>query len=313
MNTSILIYNSSDGKSKISAQIFTPDEGIQPRAVLQIAHGMCEYIGRYEQMAEYFCDRGFVVCGNDHLGHRDTALLNREKLGYFGPKGSWKYLVEDLELLRLEMAGQYPGLPYFLFGHSMGSFISRVYVDRFGSSLSGVIFSGTAGKNPAIGAGKALAAASEALHGPKHVSKSLFMLTTGSYARAIEGAKTPVDWLCHDADVCCKYIHDPYCSFGFTVSAYRELFQLLSRCNSPQWYADYPKALPTYLVAGDSDPVGGNGKGPAEVYAGLQKAGVSDVTLRLWKGGRHEMHNEAEKQQVFSELDAWIESKMEPT
>lgn len=307
MNKSVLVYNSSDVKSKISADIYTPDESIKVKGVLQISHGMCEYVGRYEQMAEFFCSNGWVVCGNDHLGHKNTALLNRSKLGYFGEKGSWKYLVEDLELLRREMAGRYPELPYYLLGHSMGSFIARLYVIRFGDKLDGVIFSGTAGKNPAVGAGKALAAIDVALRGDNHVSKLINNMAIGGYGKAIAGAQTPVDWLCHDPEVCRKYLNDPYCTFVFTASAYRELLDMIDRCNRKTWYEQYPKELRTYIAAGDKDPVGANGKGPTEVYNGLKAAGVRDVSLKLWADARHEMHNEFEKQQVYEDYLAWLQ------
>lgn len=301
MKKEIYIYDSSDKTSKISSLIYTPEEGAPVVGVLQIVHGMCEYMERYESMAEYFCARGWVVCGNDHLGHRDTALLNHATLGYFGKKGSWQFLVEDVDTLRREMARRYPGLPYYLFGHSMGSFVTRLYVVRYGSGLAGYIMSGTAGKNPVVGLGKLMAGADVALHGDKHISNTINNMAVGGYGKAIPGAKTPVDWLCHDEAVCRKYLADPYCTFIFTSSAYREMMEMIDRCNRGDWYRDYPKDLRTFIVAGATDPVGSAGKGPQEVCDGLKAAGVKDVTLHLWPNGRHEMHNEFEKEKVFEE------------
>ena len=146
MNKEVFTYPSSNGRWQVSALIYTPDEGMVVRGVVQLSHGMSEYVKRYEPLARELCQAGLVFCGNDHLGHGATALLNREKLGYFGPRGARKFLVEDLELLRREVAGRYPGVPYFLLGHSMGSFIARLYARRFGGSLSGLILSGTAGR-----------------------------------------------------------------------------------------------------------------------------------------------------------------------
>ena len=310
MNREVYTYLSSNGKWRVSARIFTPDEGAVVRGVVQLSHGMCEYVDRYEELARALCDAGLVFCGNDHLGHGATALLNREKLGFFGPRGSRKYLVEDLELLRREMAGRYPGVPYFLLGPSMGSFIARLFAQRFGRTLSGLILSGTAGRNPAAPLGQALARGVELVKGPKHISHQVYQLANGSFSRAIPGAKTPVDWLSKEEGVCSAYLADPQCAFQFTVSAYYELFSMLEECNSSQWYATMPKSLPVYLLAGDQDPVGAMGAGPREVCAGLLRAGCREVELRLWPGGRHEMFNETEREEVRRELLAWLEKIM---
>ncbi len=310
MNREVYTYPSSNGKWRVSALIFTPNEGTVVRGVVQLSHGMCEYVGRYQQLARALCDAGLVFCGNDHLGHGATALLNREKLGYFGPRGSRKFLVEDLELLRREMAGRYPGVPIFLLGHSMGSFIARLHARQFGGGLSGLILSGTAGKNPAAPVGQALARGVELVKGPRYISDRVYQLANGSFSRAIPGAKTPVDWLSKAPEVCAAYLADPQCAFKFTVSAYYELFSMLEECNSLQWYAAMPKGLPVYLLAGDQDPVGAMGAGPREVCAGLLKAGCRDVELRLWPGGRHEMFNELEQEQVREELLVWLEKML---
>ena len=310
MNKEVYTYPSSNGKWRVSALIYTPDEGVVVRGVVQLSHGMCEYAGRYEALARELCGRGIVFCGNDHLGHGATALLNREKLGYFGPRGSRKFLVEDLELLRREMAGRYPGVPYFLLGHSMGSFLARLHARRFGAGLDGLILSGTAGRNRAAAAGKALARAVEAAKGPRYISDAVYDLANGAFSKAIPGAKTPVDWLSKDPRVCQAYLKDPLCAFKFTVSAYYELFCMLEECNSPQWYVGMPKRLPVYLFAGDQDPVGARGAGPREVYSGLLKAGCLDAELRLYPGGRHEMLNEPEQAEVRRDLLQWIEGVM---
>lgn len=310
MNREVYTYPSSNGKWRVSALIFTPGEGTVVRGVVQLSHGMCEYVGRYEALARVLCDAGLVFCGNDHLGHGATALLNREKLGYFGPRGSRKFLVEDLELLRREMAGRYPGVPYFLLGHSMGSFIARLFAGRFGQTLDGLILSGTAGRNPAAPVGQALSRGVELVKGPRYVSEKVYDLANGSFSRAFPDAKTPVDWLSKDDAVCDAYLRDPQCTFKFTVSAYYELFSMLDECTSGQWYESVPKRLPIYILSGDQDPVGSMGTGPKEVYAGLTKAGCQDVELRLYPGGRHEMFNEVERETVYQELLLWLEKVM---
>ena len=310
MDREVYVYPSSNGKWKVSARIFTPDKGTVVRGVVQLSHGMCEYVDRYQELARFLCGAGLVFCGNDHLGHGATALLNREKLGFFGPRGSRKFLIEDLELLRREMAERYPGVPYFLLGHSMGSFIARLYARRFGANLTGLVLSGTAGRNPAAPLGQALARGIELVKGPKYVSDRVYQMANGSFSRAIPGAKSPVDWLCKERSVCDAYLADPQCAFKFTVSAYYELFAMLDECSSAQWYDAMPKGLPVYLLSGDQDPVGAMGAGPREVCEGLLRAGCREVELRLWPGGRHEMFNETEREEVRRELLAWLEKIM---
>lgn len=310
LNKEVFTYPSSNGKWQVSALIYTPDEDTVVRGVVQLSHGMCEYLQRYEPLARELCQAGLVFCGNDHLGHGATALLNREKLGYFGARGSRKFLVEDLELLRREVAGRYPGVPYFLLGHSMGSFIARLYARRFGESLSGLILSGTAGKNPAAAAGKVLARGVELAKGARYISDTVYDIANGSFSRAIPESRTPVDWLSKDPEVCAAYLRDPLCAFKFTVSAYYELFCMLEECNSSQWYGGMPKRLPVYLFSGEQDPVGAMGAGPREVYQGLVKAGCREVELKLYPQGRHEMFNEVEKEEVKQDLFRWLEAVM---
>ncbi|MCI9194180.1 MAG: alpha/beta hydrolase [Angelakisella sp.] len=311
MNKEVFTYPSSNGRWQVSALIYTPDEGMVVRGVVQLSHGMSEYVKRYEPLARELCQAGLVFCGNDHLGHGATALLNREKLGYFGPHGARKFLVEDLELLRREVAGRYPGVPYFLLGHSMGSFIARLYARRFGGSLSGLILSGTAGRNLAAGAGKVLARGVALAKGDRYISDTVYDMANGSFRRAIPESKTPVDWLSKDPEVCAAYLRDPQCAFKFTVSAYYELFCMLEECNSGQWYHEMPKRLPVYIFSGGQDPVGAMGAGPREVYQNLVQSGSQDVKLKLYPQGRHEMFNEVEKEEVKQDLFHWLESQME--
>ncbi len=307
MNIETIVYPSSGGRGRVSAALYTPDEAAEPKAILQISHGMCEYIGRYETFAKWLCDRGFAVCGNDHLGHKNTALLGQDRLGYFGPRGSYQYLVEDLELLRIEVSKRYPGVPCFLLGHSMGSFIARLYAARYGQGLAGFIISGTAGKNPMAGMGKALAAIIEVLHGPQYESKLLFKMSNGGFNKSFDEPVTPVDWLTRDSDICKAYCRDTFCNFRFTVSAYYELFTMIDLCNRSSWYEDMPKNLPVFVMAGDKDPVGNNGEGPTEVAEGLRKAGLQQVQLKLYPQGRHEMLNETNKEEVYENILQWME------
>ena len=191
----------------------------------------------------------------------------------------------------------------------MGSFVARLYAARYGKNLQALLISGTAGKNPAAGPGKALVALISLFGGKKGTSKLLYMLTTGNNNKQTE-QKTLVDWICHDEEVCRKYVKDPWCSFIFTNSGYGELLELVDRCNRPEWYAAIPKDLPVWLYAGDEDAVGNNGKGVTEVYEGLKAQGLKEVTITLYHGARHEVHNEALKEELFRDIIDYLDSHM---
>lgn len=149
------MFRSANGASSITYYILAP-EGVEARGVIQIAHGMCEYFSRYTVFAKYLCSLGFIVCGNDHLGH--GASVSREtELGFFAPQNGWKYLVDDMKQLTDIMQQRYPGMPYFLFGHSMGSLLTRLYLPQYGQKLSGSILCGTVGPNPLAKTGVKLA------------------------------------------------------------------------------------------------------------------------------------------------------------
>lgn len=298
---------STNGKSRLSAFLYTPQE--TPRAVVQLCHGMCEYLERYEPMIEVLCSHGFAVCGCDHLGHGSTAVLNGTRLGIFGEKGSWTYLVDDQEALRQQIRLRYPTQPYFLLGHSMGSFIARLYAARYGSALTALLVSGTAGKNPAVGMGKLLVRLISFFKGRDSVSGLLYMLTTGNYNKAI-GGPTGVEWLCRDEAVCQKYVHDPWCAYVFSVGGVGELLELVDRCNREDCIAATPRELPIWLYAGEQDPVGSCGKGVTEVYGRLKAAGIRDLTLTLYPGDRHEVHNETDRETLFADLIAYLEGHL---
>ena len=280
----------------------------EPVAVLQIIHGMNEYIRRYDAFAAYMAERGFVVVGEDHLGHGES-VPEGGTYGYFCENDPATIIVRDVHRLKKLTQQDYPTLPYLILGHSMGSFVARLYAARYGKNLQALLISGTAGKNPAAGPGKALVALVSLFGGKKGTSKLLYMLTTGNNNKQTE-QKTLVDWICHDEEVCRKYIKDPWCSFIFTNSGYGELLELVDRCNRPEWYAAIPKDLPVWLYAGDEDAVGNNGKGVTEVYEGLKAQGLKEVTITLYHGARHEVHNEALKEELFRDIIDYLDSHM---
>lgn len=308
MNKTIGEFLSVDQTHKLRSYRYVPEEG-PVRAVLQISHGMCEYIERYEAFAAYLCEHGFAVCGNDHLGHGELAQQS-DTLGWFADRDGWRLPSADLRTLTLQMQKEYPGLPYFLLGHSMGSFIARRYLTESGELLTGAVIMGTSGPNPAATIGVCLANRILRRRGPRYRSSFLTNISTGGYNKRFAGENDKNSWLSKDAALRAKYAADPLCSFGFTAAGHRDLFTLLRSVSSPAWAEEVPKHLPVLLTSGADDPVGQCGKGVAKVAAMLKQAGVTDVTLKLYEGDRHEILNELDRETVYADLLHWFESKM---
>lgn len=283
---------------------FWPTEGA-PRGVVQFVHGMAEHISRYDAAAQALNAAGYAVVGHTHLGHGEKA----PRLGYFAGENGWDALIEDVHALRLETQQAYPGVPCFLLGHSMGSFVVRGYCLKHEKGLTGVILSGTGHfTRPVVTLGRAVAGLQCALGGAEKPSRLVEKLSSSGYNRGYDDVQTPFDWLSRDRDQVALYMADPYCGFTFTAGAYRDMFDGLSRLY-PEKLGAMEKDVPVYLFAGDRDPVGSHGEGVKRVAQELRDAGVRDVTLRLYPGGRHEMFNEINRDEVYADLIAWLDGK----
>lgn len=301
-------FLSTDGVTKIACYFYEPQ--VEPIGVLQISHGMCEYLERYEEFADFLCSKGFIVCGNDHLGHGATAN-NSENLGFFAEKGGADYLPEDVFQLTRIAKKRYPGQPYFLLGHSMGSFIARQYLALHGGELDGAILCGTAGPNPALGAGQKMASLLVSTGHGKHRSSFLNRLAFGSYNHRFDAPKSQYAWLSREESIVRKYEQDPLCSFVFTASGFRDLFTLLGKVSAKDWAGKVPKDLPIFLIAGEDDPVGNYGKGVRQVERMLRNAGIRDLSCRLYPGGRHEILNETNRQEVYEDVWKWLQTHVD--
>lgn len=307
MNSQKLTFTfpSSNGKDTIYGVIWTPLT--PPKAILQVTHGMCEYIERYEEFAQFLNGYGVIVCGHDHLGHGQTVTeWNQNDLGYFGEKDGYQYLVKDVRQCYLEMKKRYPDLPYFLLGHSMGSFITRKYITKYGKELDGYICCGTSG--PRRGHFKiTLADWICKLKGTRHRSKLLQSLVFFQYNRRCRPRnQTPYAWVCSDRQVTEEYENDPKCTFIFTASGFRDLFHLLTEVSQKAWASKVPKKLPFLLIAGKSDPVGNYGKGVWKVRNELYFANLKDLECILYPNMRHEILNEVGKLKVYNDILDWI-------
>lgn len=300
-------YASADGRSRIVYSLWEPEA--PARAVLQISHGMCEHIERYAALAEHLTAQGFAVAGNNHIGHGDSAA-SAEELGYIPRAAGGDALVADLFTLTGLLKQRYPALPLFLLGHSMGSFIARLYLSAHGDELAGAIVMGTGGPGSPTGLAKFLARTDAALHSPHHRSSLINAMAFGSYKKHFGPNATSLDWLSRDSDNKSRYAADPYCTYTFTADGFYTLFDMLGRVSSKAWPSTLPPALPLLLVSGADDPVGNYGRGVETVYRRLTAAGMSDVTLKLYPEDRHEILNEVDRDVVMADISAWLLAHM---
>jgi alpha-beta hydrolase superfamily lysophospholipase len=298
-----LNYPAANGKDKITAQIWYDDD-VKSRCVLQIVHGMCEYMGRYEDFAGFMAKNGVIVCGHDIVGHGKSK--GADGYGYFGDKNGDADLVEDTRAFNQIIAKRYPELDIVMLGHSMGSFICRDYITRYGDELAGIILSGTSGDNPLLGMARFLAGTIKLFRGKKYRSPLLTKLAFGSYNDRYPEKRTIYDWISRDTAIVDKYAADERCTFKFTAGAYGDMLKLFKRISGDGWAQKVPKNKPYYFLSGAMDPVGGYTEGVKQIYNRLKDAGISDVTLRLYDGGHHEMLNEINRKDVYQDLLDWI-------
>lgn len=271
----------------------------EPRAVIQLVHGMAEHIDRYDQAARAFAAAGFAVVGHTHLGHGASARIK----GHFGEKDGWQHLIDDVHLLRQRTQKHLPGVPYVLLGHSMGSFVVRCYLMQYAQGLAGAILSGTGYfAKPIVMAGLGLANLVCLCGGAMKPSKLINSVAFGANNKAFKNARTPFDWLSRVEAEVDKYVADPYCGFLFTGSGYRELFRGLNRLTRIH---DMPKELPVLFFSGDKDPVG-SGNGVNKVAKEFRAAGLTKVDVKLYPDGRHEMFNEENREEVYQDVVDWV-------
>ena len=301
-------FPSADGRTSIHAVEWLPDGPV--RAVLQISHGVAEYILRYEPFAAYLTERGFAVVGHDHLGHGASVAEGAPRL-YFGPRGSWDWVVEDLYTRRCLAGKRFPGVPYFLLGHSMGSFLARTYLIRYPGAVDAVVIMGTGQMPPAVIAGGMAVAAGDARRvGEDQVSPLVDKLSFGAYNKRFAPNRTNFDWLSLNQDNVDRYIADPLCGGNATIGLFREMLGGLSFIAKPKNLKRMNLNIPVLFISGEMDPVGDCGKGVQRAYESFRKAGVRDVSLKLYPELRHEILNETCRETVYDDIYQWLAAKV---
>lgn len=298
-------FASGDGRTKIHAVEWRPEKG-EVCGVLQIFHGMVEFIERYEETAEYLTEKGFVVVGNDHLGH-GTSIVSKEEYGFFCEENGNAVVLGDLRKLHKKTRNKWPGVPYFILGHSMGSFLLRQYLSMYGDELDGAVIMGT-GTQPApvLKAGQKLCTLFAKLRGWHYRSRLIDSMAFGGYNKRFRPGRTDKDWLTKDGTIVDAYLADERCTFRFTVNGYYNLFVSIEGACSRETMEKMPKDLPVLFMSGAEDPVGDFGKGVEQVRRQFEAAGLTDVTWILYENDRHEILNETDRAVVLRDLYAWL-------
>ena len=274
------------------------------KGIVVICHGMAEHIKRYDHFASFLSNNGYTVIGYDQRGHGMTAG-SIENVGYMSDINNINIMVADLFEVIEFVKAKYPEMPIFLYGHSLGSFLSTNYIQLYGDQIDGVILSGsTLNKGIIINIGVLITKIFTKIKGRKYKSKFVYNLIFGPYNKKFKPNRTSADWLSRDESIADAYVNDPYCGTVFSVSFYKDLLTNFKSIYSGLSFI--PAQLPIYLFSGDKDPVGNQGKNTKKLYHQLKKAKIIDVSLKLYPGGRHEMHNEKNKEEVYNDVINWL-------
>lgn len=269
-----------------------------PKAVVQIIHGMEEHQERYEKFAGFLNQNGYSVVSSDIRGHGCSA----PELGFFQEKEGYKALISDQIIIRRFIAKKYSDVPVYLFAHSMGTIISRVLLQTHSKYYEKVILSGYPNFQAAAYAGLLCSMIIRTMKGPKYKSRFLQNLTVGVFNRDVENPETEVDWICHNRDTVNSYIDDPYCGIGFTCSAFEDLYHLVIKMHQWKKYKDIHQNMPILMLRGLDDPCVGKDKGARDSCSVLSRAGFKNISRIDYKNMRHEILNESDYQKVYRDV-----------
>ena len=304
-------FMSADGKTTIDAVKWVPEDG-RYHAILQISHGMVEFIDRYKAFAEFLNKNGYLVVGHTHLGH-GASVQSKDDWGYFADKDSPNVLIKDMHTLRMMIQQENEGMPYFMLGHSMGSYLLRRYLTVYNDNLRGAIIMGTGCVPDQLSKlGKFLCSTLAKIYGWRHRSKFVNAMTFGGPYKKfdMDGTHPENNWLTRDVEVVKKYYGEPRCRFLFTLNGYHMLMDTVHYDNQVENVKKVPAKLPIFIVSGADDPVGDMGEGVKKVYHMYEQAGLKDVTYKLYEKGRHEILNELNKDVVYNDIFSWMEVRI---
>lgn len=295
-------FMSSNGHTKIRTLIWENDE-TEHIGIFQIAHGLSEHIDRYDEFARFLAADGFIVCGNDHIGHGKSASTFDE-LGDFGEEDTYVRMIDDMHILHNIMIKRNPGLPYYLFGHSMGSFCARLYAQNFGYELSGLIICGTGNfsdKFAPLEIAAELAADKLGRDRRSDAASEIF----GTVTSKIYGDQDIRAWLSLSRANRENFSSDPLCGGEITLGSSLTVMKLALKSSSKEWYDTFPVELPVLLISGAKDSIGMFGRGVLQVCDGLESRGV-ETEMILYPGMRHEILNEDDREKVFGDIRKWL-------
>lgn len=315
-----ITYPSSDGKTMIHAVMWLPEgetvSTVKPRAIVQLVHGMLEYIERYDAFAKFLTKQGFLVVGNDHLGH-GQSVTSVENWGFIADatdvNSPADFMIHDMNRLYLGVHKKFPNVPYFILGHSMGSYLLRRYLAYEGDRFAGAIVMGTGDlPNSVTIPGMALVHTMAKAKGWHYRST---MIRDMSYSAPYQkfdctGKDITKSWLSREVESVHKYMKDPRNTYVFTLNGYDALMSSVCFDHEKQNINMIPKSLPILLISGEDDPVGDLGKGVKRVHKAYKEAGIFDLTMKLFPNDRHEILNEVDKADVFKYIYGWIERRI---
>ena len=301
-----LTYKSRDRQTMLHAIRWIP-EG-QPVAILQIIHGMQEFIDRYDEFANFLAEKGILVMGNDHLGHGGSVTEGHGTYGFFCKNDPATVLVRDAHRLKKMTQEDYPGVPVFILGHSFGSFVAREYITRYGTGISGAIIQGTAMMpSGTVNSLSTLVSVLQVIFGTKYRSEMINNMAFKGYLKKIPNHRTKFDWLSHNEASVDKYVADPRCNFVFTLNGFKTMAELLKRVQDVDKMEDIPKNLPILITGGAEDPVASYGEALtklSDIYKNQLQ--LKDVELKIYDGMRHELQQEIGREKVYEDEYAWI-------
>ena len=294
-------FPSTDGIHQLKGKMYIPDG--EPKGVFHVVHGMTEHIGRYDTFLKEMAESGYVVVAYDNLGHGKTAK-DKSELGFIAKKNGWKKITDDVYAVSKIIKEEYPGLPYYLMGHSMGSFIVRNAAATYPDLMDKLIVMGTGGPMAATKPALGMINTIKFFRGKRHISPLIEKLAFGEYNKGF-GDGSNGDWLSKNPEVRRVYNADKFCNYHFTVSAMYDLVKINDAVNKKKWFKKISKTLPIMLVSGSEDPVGEHSKGVKKVYKLLKKRGAN-VRMKLYEDNRHEILNDTARDEVIEDIKAFL-------